>query len=114
MYNDYCIHAITIKIAAVGSVPGPFDCYLANRGLKMLHVRMRQHEQNAFAVAQFLLHVFPPHVEDTIPYNGKLWQKFKFDAFGAKCQNCQSHHQYLLFRLLRPPAKFSKNHQLHF
>ena len=63
-----CIHTISIivshTISAVGSVPGPFDCYLANRGLKTLHVRMRQHEQNAFAVARFLLS--SPHVEETI------------------------------------------------
>ena len=38
----------------VGAVPSPFDCYLANRGLKTLHVRMRQHESNAFAVTDFL------------------------------------------------------------
>ena len=27
---------------AIGSVPSPFDCYLAMRGLKTLHLRMRQ------------------------------------------------------------------------
>ena len=116
MYNDYCIHAITIKIAAVGSVPGPFDCYLANRGLKTLHVRMRQHEQNAFAVARFLLHVLPS-CEDTIPYSKKLWQKFKFFKFGAnaniKTANPTANISFL-GQLLHPPAKFSKNHQLHF
>lgn len=40
--------------AAIGPVPSPFDCYLANRGLKTLHLRMRQHEVNAMAVARFL------------------------------------------------------------
>ena len=60
----------------VGAVPGPFDCYLANRGLKTLHVRMRQHEQNAFAVARFLQS--SPYVEETIypgelPANGVWW-----------------------------------------
>lgn len=39
---------------AIGPVPSPFDCYLANRGLKTLHLRMRQHEINATAVAKFL------------------------------------------------------------
>ncbi|XP_065905493.1 putative cystathionine gamma-lyase 2 [Dysidea avara] len=39
---------------AVGSVPSPFDCYLVNRGLKTLHLRMRQHEKNAMAVAKYL------------------------------------------------------------
>ena len=53
----------------VGAVPGPFDCYLANRGLKTLHVRMRQHETNAFAVAKFLQS--SPYVEEAI-YPGEL------------------------------------------
>ncbi|KAI6196906.1 Gamma-cystathionase [Aphelenchoides besseyi] len=39
---------------AVGSVPSPFDCYLANRGAKTLHLRMRAHMENGLAVAQFL------------------------------------------------------------
>lgn len=39
---------------AIGPVPSPFDCYLANRGLKTLHVRMKQHQHNALAVATFL------------------------------------------------------------
>ena len=40
--------------SAIGPVPSPFDCFLANRGLKTLHLRMRQHEVNAMAVAKFL------------------------------------------------------------
>ena len=39
---------------AVGAVPGPMDCYLALRGTKTLAVRMRQHEENARALATFL------------------------------------------------------------
>lgn len=39
---------------AVGAIPSPFDCWLANRGLKTLAVRMRQHEKNALAIAKFL------------------------------------------------------------
>jgi cystathionine beta-lyase/cystathionine gamma-synthase len=32
---------------AAGAVPGPWDCWLALRGTKTLHVRMKQHEENA-------------------------------------------------------------------
>lgn len=39
---------------SIGAVPSPFDCFLANRGLKTLHLRMQQHERNAMAVAQAL------------------------------------------------------------
>ena len=39
---------------AAGAVPGPFDSWIVLRGLKTLAVRMRQHEENALAVAKFL------------------------------------------------------------
>ncbi len=39
---------------SIGSVPGPFDCFLALRGLKTLDVRMERHCKNAAAVARWL------------------------------------------------------------
>jgi cystathionine gamma-lyase len=39
---------------AIGAVPGPFDAWLTLRGIKTLAVRMRQHEENALAIAKFL------------------------------------------------------------
>ncbi|HEU5311207.1 MAG TPA: aminotransferase class I/II-fold pyridoxal phosphate-dependent enzyme, partial [Candidatus Eisenbacteria bacterium] len=39
---------------AVGAVPGPFDCWLALRGIKTLAVRMDRHELNARAIASWL------------------------------------------------------------
>ena len=39
---------------AIGPVPSPFDCYLVNRGMKTLHVRMQAHQKNGLAVAKFL------------------------------------------------------------
>ena len=41
-------------LSAMGGVPGPFSCYLALRGVKTLHLRMREHEKNAFEVVKFL------------------------------------------------------------
>jgi cystathionine beta-lyase/cystathionine gamma-synthase len=41
---------------AVGAVPGPMDAWLILRGLKTLAVRMREHDQNASRVAEFLSH----------------------------------------------------------
>lgn len=38
----------------VGAVPSPFDCFLAHRGLKTLHVRMEAAARNAHAIALFL------------------------------------------------------------
>lgn len=39
---------------AVGAIPGPFDCWLALRGIKTLAVRMDRHESNARAIAAWL------------------------------------------------------------
>ena len=39
---------------SVGAVAGPFDSFLAMRGLKTLHLRMRAHCESALAMAQWL------------------------------------------------------------
>ncbi len=39
---------------SVGAVPGPFDCWLTQRSLKTLALRMRAHNQNAQAIAEHL------------------------------------------------------------
>ena len=39
---------------AVGAVPGPLDCYLVQRGLKTLALRMERHCANALAVVDLL------------------------------------------------------------
>jgi cystathionine gamma-lyase len=39
---------------AAGGVPGPFDCWLALRGVKTLPLRMRAHCDNAMTLAQWL------------------------------------------------------------
>jgi cystathionine gamma-lyase len=39
---------------SVGAIMGPFDAFLANRGVKTLAVRMQRHCENAMAVAKWL------------------------------------------------------------
>jgi cystathionine gamma-synthase len=39
---------------AAGAVPGPFDCYLVQRGVKTLGIRMERHCVNALAIVEFL------------------------------------------------------------
>jgi cystathionine gamma-synthase len=39
---------------SLGAVPGPFDSWLALRGLKTLALRMERHSQNARRVAEYL------------------------------------------------------------
>ena len=37
-----------------GAVPSPFDCWLVNRGIRTLHLRMKAHGENAMSIARFL------------------------------------------------------------
>lgn len=37
-----------------GAVPGPMDCFLVLRGIKTLHVRMKQHCENGRTIAEWL------------------------------------------------------------
>ncbi len=49
---------------AAGAVPSPMDSFLVMRGTKTLHVRMARHDENARALASWLLH--HPQVEKVI------------------------------------------------
>ncbi|KAI0321398.1 Cys/Met metabolism PLP-dependent enzyme-domain-containing protein [Amylostereum chailletii] len=49
---------------AIGAVPSAYDSWLAQRGVKTLHLRMREHGKNALAVARALQK--SPHVEQVI------------------------------------------------
>jgi cystathionine gamma-lyase len=52
--NAELAERMTFLQNAVGGVQGPFDSFLALRGLKTLHLRMRAHGENALALAQWL------------------------------------------------------------
>ena len=53
--NKELYEKILLVQKSVGAVPSPFDSWLTLRGVKTLAIRMRQHEENAFRVALFLL-----------------------------------------------------------
>jgi len=38
----------------IGAVPSPFDCFLINRSLETLEIRMKQHQANAQKITNFL------------------------------------------------------------
>ncbi|MCH7945923.1 MAG: aminotransferase class I/II-fold pyridoxal phosphate-dependent enzyme [Armatimonadetes bacterium] len=55
MMNDDELYKKTKHLQnTMGATPSPFDCFLAQRGMKTLAIRMQRHEQNAMKVAQFL------------------------------------------------------------
>jgi len=49
LYNDLKFYQ-----NSAGAVPGPWDCWLALRGIKTLVVRMKAHEENAIYLASYL------------------------------------------------------------
>jgi len=71
---------------AAGAVPGPWDSWLTLRGIKTLAVRMKAHEANAFAVANFLSShravskVFYPGLES---HPGHALARKQMDGFGG-------------------------------
>uniref|UniRef100_A0A8C4FE49 Cystathionine gamma-lyase n=1 Tax=Dicentrarchus labrax TaxID=13489 RepID=A0A8C4FE49_DICLA len=69
---------------ALGGVPSPFDCFLCNRGLKTLHLRMERHFQNAMAAAKFL--EADPRVERVI-FPG-LPSHPQHDVMKRQCTGC--------------------------
>ncbi|MDF2555566.1 MAG: metB [Microbacterium sp.] len=52
--DDALAEQVTFLQFAAGAVSGPLDAWLTTRGIKTLAVRMRQHSENADAVARFL------------------------------------------------------------
>ncbi|MEO5595581.1 MAG: cystathionine gamma-synthase [Lysobacteraceae bacterium] len=52
--NEQIAEQMTFLQNAVGAVQGPFDSFLALRGLKTLHLRMKAHCANAMELAQWL------------------------------------------------------------
>ncbi len=52
--TDELTQRMQFLLNALGTCAAPFDCWLVLRGIETLAVRMRQHEENAFAVASFL------------------------------------------------------------
>lgn len=52
--DDAIAKELHFLLMAVGPAPSPFDCYLALRGCRTLHLRMRKHEENGLAIARWL------------------------------------------------------------
>ncbi len=52
--NDEYYEKLKFTQNSVGAILSPFDCYMILRGSKTLAVRMRQHQENAMAIARFL------------------------------------------------------------
>jgi len=53
--DDGIAERLQFILNAAGAVPGPFDAWLALRGTKTLHLRMRQHDANGRAIAPWLV-----------------------------------------------------------
>lgn len=65
---------------SLGGVPSPFDCYLANRGLKTLAIRMRKHEANAMKIAATL----EKHPKVCYLFVEECWQYIFCNFLGQK------------------------------
>ena len=75
MMNDAALREKLYFIQkSCGAVPGPMDCFLVLRGIKTLHVRMKQHCENGEKIAHWLRNnakvakVYWPGFEDSAGY----------------------------------------------
>ncbi|XP_078074583.1 cystathionine gamma-lyase-like [Mustelus asterias] len=93
---------------AIGAVPSPFDCYMCNRGLKTLALRMEQHFKNALVVAQFL--EADPRVEKVI-FPG-LPSHPQYDLVKQQCTGSSGMMAFLIKGGLENAKTFLKNLKL--
>jgi len=52
--TDELTERVQFLLNAMGTCAAPFDCWLVLRGIETLPVRMKRHEENALAVANYL------------------------------------------------------------
>ena len=52
--DDKILEDLRFIQMSVGAVPGPFDCWLTQRSIKTLSVRMQRHNENAIELANLL------------------------------------------------------------
>uniref|UniRef100_A0A9L0JM43 Cystathionine gamma-lyase n=1 Tax=Equus asinus TaxID=9793 RepID=A0A9L0JM43_EQUAS len=90
---------------SLGAVPSPVDCYLCNRGLKTLQIRMEKHFENGMAVAQFL--ESNPLVEKVV-YPG-LPSHPQHELAKRQCTGCPGMVTFYIKGTLQHAETFFKN-----
>lgn len=90
---------------ALGGVPSPFDCFLCNRGLKTLHLRMERHFKNAMAAAKFL--EADPRVERVI-FPG-LPSHPQYEVMRRQCTGCPGMITFYIKGKLEHASTFLSN-----
>jgi len=84
--TDELTQRVQFLLNAMGTCASPFDCWLVLRGIETLAVRMKQHEENAIAVADYLnghpavKRVFYPRLES---HPGHEIAKRQMKGFGG-------------------------------
>ncbi|XP_012876111.1 PREDICTED: cystathionine gamma-lyase [Dipodomys ordii] len=92
----------------LGAVPSPMDCYLCNRGLKTLQLRMEKHFKTGMAVARFL--EANPVVEKVI-YPG-LPSHPQYELAKRQCTGCPGMITFYIKGTLQHAKTFFKNLKL--
>ncbi|XP_033007704.1 cystathionine gamma-lyase-like [Lacerta agilis] len=93
---------------SLGAVPSPFDCYLCNRGLKTLPIRMKQHFHNALTIAKYL--ESDPRVEKVL-FPG-LPSHPQYELMQRQCTGCPGMISFYIKGNLENASTFLKNLKL--
>ncbi|NWR48284.1 CGL lyase, partial [Regulus satrapa] len=91
--------------SSLGAVPSPFDCFLCNRGLKTLHIRMKLHFHNGLAVAKFL--ETHPRVDKVI-YPG-LPSHPQYQVMQKQCTGCPGMVTFYIKGNIKNASAFLRN-----
>ncbi|XP_028588928.1 cystathionine gamma-lyase isoform X1 [Podarcis muralis] len=93
---------------SLGAVPSAFDCYLCNRGLKTLQIRMKQHFHNALTIAKYL--ESDPRVEKVL-FPG-LPSHPQYELMQRQCTGCPGMISFYIKGNLENASTFLKNLKL--
>ncbi|NXU50255.1 CGL lyase, partial [Turnix velox] len=105
MNSDELYEKLKFLQNTLGAIPSPFDCYMCNRGLKTLQIRMKQHFLNALAVARFL--ESHPLVEKVI-FPG-LPSHPQHELVKRQCTGCPGMVTFYIKGTLKNATAFLKN-----
>ncbi|KAG5666548.1 hypothetical protein PVAND_014566 [Polypedilum vanderplanki] len=101
--NDEKIHEkLKYHQGAMGVIPSPFDCFMVNRSLKTLALRMDLHMKNSFIVAKYLENqsevekVFHPALKSHPQYEIAIKQSYGHSGvFTFKLKNNEKIEKFL-------------------
>jgi len=101
--HDGLVDRVRFLQNSIGAVPSAFDCWLAQRGAKTLHLRMKAHGENALRVAKYLAEVREHGLE--VGYDRKVVEDVVYPGLPGKEGSYERRKYELAWKMLSPHAR---------